>query len=209
MVKLNNWCIFYVGVASTLMLCNGQIRIVIVVFSGSTLSWSGLTLKPITLPTQQVLPQQQTPGSSNCDRTWLWWIRSLVISFLFLSLFLYFFLSFFYNPSVIGPDTPHPQTPQALQGGEEVCSVCQRRANVSAIISPPLFPITEGEGRGQRRCLKARHTVGLSTLYRCWLLCDDQPLSWRMFPCQLKNTRFFYSWHKLSSLFLLWFNDFF
>ena len=64
----------------------------------------------------------------------------------FLSFFLSFFLFFNYNPSVIG--TPTPKPPQALQGGEEVCSVCQRRANVSAIISPPLFPVTEGEGRG-------------------------------------------------------------
>ena len=67
----------------------------------------------------------------------------------FLSFLLSFFLSFFYyNPSEIGPGTPTPKPPQALQGGEEVCSVCRRRANVSAIISPPLFPVTEGEGRG-------------------------------------------------------------
>lgn len=171
MVKLINWCIFYVGVASALMLCKGQKRIVI-----SSVFWSGLTVKLITL----LSPQRQTPEGSNCDRTWLWWIRSLVFSF---------FL--FYNPSVIGPGTPTPRPPQALQGGEEVCSVCQRRTNVSAIINPPLFPVTEGEGRGQGRCLKARHTVGLSTLYRCWLLCDDQLLSWRMFPCQLKKYDFF------------------
>lgn len=190
MVKLINWCIFYVGIVSALMLCNGQIQKVI-----SCVFWLDtelvLAVKLITLLTQ-VSPQHQTPESSNCDRTWLWWIRSLVFSFFIL-----------YNPSVIGPGTPTPKPPQALQGGEEVCSVCQRRANVSAIISPPLFPVTEGEGRRQGRCLKARHTVELSTLYRCWLLCDDQPLSWRMFPCQLKNTRFFYSWHMLSALFFM------
>lgn len=53
-------------------------------------------------------------------------------------------------------------------------------------------PVSEGEGRGQGRCFTARHTVGLSTLYRCWLLCDDQLLSWRMFPCQLKKYKTFF-----------------
>lgn len=113
--------------------------------------WAGRALiqRPISL---------QAPESSNCDRTWLWRIRSLVFFFLsffcfFLFVFCFFlFFYFFKNPSVIGPGTPIPRPPQALQkGGEEVCSVCQRRANVSAIMSPPLSPLCpreKGGGRG-------------------------------------------------------------
>lgn len=184
-MKLINWCIFYVGVASALTLCTGTDK-------DSDTSWFvWLDAEP------QHRHKTRTPVSSNCDRTWLWWIRSLVFSFL---------LSFFFlNPSVIGPGTPTPRPPQALHGGEEVCSVCQRRANVSAIISPPLFPGTEGEGRGWGRCLKARHTVRLSTLYRCWVLCDDQLLSWRMFPCQLKKYKIFFIPKHAVCLFFLYF----
>lgn len=83
---------------------------------------------------------------------------SFFLSFLLIC-FMFFFcffklLSFFLkkNPSVVGPGTPIPRPPQALQkGGEEVCSVCQRRANVSAIMSPPsspLCPREKGGGRG-------------------------------------------------------------
>lgn len=114
LVKLINWCIFYVAVASALMLCNRRKTEISCVF------WFGAEpLGPraeATRAGETSVATHQTPEGSNCDRTWLWWIRSLVFSF---------FLCF-YNPSVICPDTPTPKPPKPYKEGRR-CVLFVRR----------------------------------------------------------------------------------
>lgn len=66
----------------------------------------------------------------------------------FLSLF------FFNNPSVQPPTPPPPNPPKPYKEGRR----CFVRANVSAIISPPVSPVTAGGGR---RCSRTLCIVSL------------------------------------------------
>lgn len=175
MVKLMSWCIFSIGVASAPILCTGHIRAVIIVFPAMTLELRRQFYHNTRLrEVQTVIELDFDESEALC----------------FLSCFR------FYNPSVIHPGTPAPRTPPSLtrRGGGVFClsTESQRVCNNK----PSIIPSTRGRRAGFK-CLT--HS---QTLHIVLLLCDDQPLSWMMFPCQLKKMRFFYSWHTPSALFL-------
>lgn len=134
--------------------------------------------------------------------------EALCIFFFFFLLFLFlFFFYFLKNPSAIGTihaHSPIPETPQALRrrGGDVFClsAESQRVCNNGLAIAPlgPRESVGESRGEGGKVFDGSTHGRTLLHRYRCWLLCDDQLLSWRMFPCQLKKDKykisfFFYS----------------
>lgn len=99
---------------------------------------------------------RSTPGSSRVQTVIeLDFDESEALCFCFFSsFFCFFFFSFFLfwktlqrlAPSTPTPPSPNP--PKPYEGGEEVCSVCQRRANVSAITGSPSPPWVRGRASG-------------------------------------------------------------
>lgn len=166
LVKLINRCIFYVAVASALMLCDRPRR------------WEVCVLSLVSTPSRSgrrhggPSARRQAPVEFKLWSNLTLTNQKPCVFFLLSFVSLSFFFSFFWKtlqrlaPSTSTPPSPNP--PKPYEGGEEVCSVCQRRANVSAITgspSPPLCPresVGESRGGGGGRCLTARHTVGLS-----------------------------------------------
>jgi len=123
LVKIIIWCIFYVGVASGRMLCNEPTRLLI---SCIFLVDNELVIMIINTRPQKVLTMTDLDNNKE---------KEALFSFfpsLILSVFLSFFLSFF-QPSCDWPRLP----PKPYKEGRRcTCSVCLRRVNVSAIISP-------------------------------------------------------------------------
>lgn len=114
LVKLINRCIFYVAVASALMLCDRRRRWEVCVLS---LVW---TASRSGAKTRRAV--RSTPGSSRVQTViQLDFDESEALSFLSFSFFLFIFYSLLKNPSAIGtihahtpPPSPTPPPPQAL-----------------------------------------------------------------------------------------------
>lgn len=161
LVKLINRCIFYVAVASALMLCDRPRQWEFCVLSlVSTPSRSG---RRHGGPSAWRLAPVEFKLWSNLTLTNQ---KPCVFSFFCFFFFPFFFFFFeipfsdWHHPRPPPPPSPNP--PKPYEGGEEVCSVCQRRANVSAITSSPSPPRVRGGCLAGGRCSTARHTVGLS-----------------------------------------------
>lgn len=158
LVKLINRCIFYVAVASALMLCDRPRRWEVCVSSlVSTPSRSGRRHGGPSA-------RRQAPVEFK-----LWSNLTLTNQKPCVCFFLSFVsFSFLKNPSAIGTihaHSPIPEPPQALRrrGGGVFCmsAESQRVCNNGLAIAPLCPRESVGESRGGR-CLTARHTVGLS-----------------------------------------------
>lgn len=166
LVKLINRCIFYVAVASALMLCDRPRR------------WEVCVLSLVSTPSRSGRRHGGPSARRQAPVEFKLWSNLTLTNqkpcVFFSSFFCFFFFLFFFflkNPSAIGTihiHSPIPEPSQALRrrGGGVFClsAESQRVCNNGLAIAPP---VSEGERRGISRwgggrCLTARHTVGLS-----------------------------------------------
>lgn len=200
LVKLINRCIFYVAVASALMLCDRPRRWEVCVLSlVSTPSRSGAKTRRAV---------RSTPGSSRVqtvieldfDESEALWV------FFFLLSFVYFFI-FLKNPSAIGTihaHSPIPEPPQALRrrGGGVFClsAESQRVCNNGLAIAPlgPRESVGESRGGGGegvwRLDTRSDSLTSLSLLIIVWwptVVLKDVSLSIK--KRQIQDFFFFYS----------------